>query len=217
MLFRSAHVAAAAGEGISFSGFDISLSRVLYGRDYSRAQGAATNLFCADLLHIPLSDSSIDAVITNHSIEPNGGQEEAILRELLRVCARYLVLIEPDFELGSQEQKDRMVRHNYIRDLPRHLQQLPGKLLRHEPWPLNPNPLNKASLIIVEKHGGAPAAPTFEFVSPITKRPLAPLAGYLFCADEGLLYPAPFGIPVLRDSCAIVCSHADRFTSGAGA
>ncbi len=209
-----AHVATAAGDGIAFSGFDISVSRMLFGREYARSQGAAVELFCADLLHIPLPDSSIDAVVTNHSIEPNGGQEEPILRELFRVCARYLVLIEPDFEFGSPEQKDRMARLNYVRDLPRHLQTLPGRIVRREPWPLHPNPLNKASLIVVEKHKGAPPPQTFEFVSPITKSSLTPLPSFLFCAEEGLLYPVPFGIPVLRDDCAIVCSHAGRFGAG---
>ena len=210
-----AAVAKAAGSGIAFSGFDVSLSRLLFGRDYMRSQGVAARLFSADLLHIPLPDSAVDAVITNHGIEPTGGQEAPILRELLRVCARYLVLIEPDFERGSQEQKDRMLQHNYVRDLPRHLLALPATVIRNEPWPFHPNPLNKAALIVVEKREKAAAPPAFDFVSPVNKSPLRPLLGFLFCDDEGLLYPQPFGIPVLRDDCAIVCSHAGRFDSAA--
>ncbi len=88
-----------------------------------------------------------------------------------------------------------MARHNYIRDLRRRLQTLPGSVIRDEPWPFCPNPINKASLIIFEKQGRKPAASTFDFVSPITKNPLIASDGFLFCAAEGMLYPQPFGIP----------------------
>ena len=208
-----AAIARAAGSGITFAGFDISLSRLLFGRDYLHRQGVAARLFCADLLRIPLPDSAVDAVITNHGIEPNGGQEEPILGELLRVCARYLVLIEPDFERAGEAQRARMLQHNYVRDLPRHLQALPATVIRNEPWPFHPNPENKAALIVVEKREKCVAPPAFDFVSPVTRSPLRPLQGYLFCDEEGLLYPEPFGIPVLRDDCALVCSHASRFGS----
>jgi hypothetical protein len=206
-----AAIAGAAGSGIAFAGFDISLSRLLFGRDYMRSRGVSARLFCADLLRIPLPDSAVDAVITNHGIEPNGGQEAPILGELLRVCARYLVLIEPDFERAGEAQRARMLQHNYVRDLPHHLQALPATVIRNEPWPFHPNPENKAALIVVEKREKRAAPAAFDFVSPVTRSPLRPLHGYLFCDQEGLLYPEPFGIPVLRDDCALVCSHAGRF------
>ena len=212
-----AHIANAAGPGTVFSGFDVALSRILYGRDYLRAKGAEARLFCADLLQIPLAAGAVDAVITNHSLEPNGGQEGVMLAELVRVAARYLVLIEPDFDLAGAEQRERMTRHNYIRGLPGHLKSFPGRILRHEAWPFCPNPLNKASLIVFEKRHHAPARATFDFVAPVTKLPLTMAGGFLFCAAEGLLYPMPFGVPVLRDECAIICTHADRFGRGDGA
>jgi ubiquinone/menaquinone biosynthesis C-methylase UbiE/uncharacterized protein YbaR (Trm112 family) len=203
-----AFAAAACPASVAFSGFDISLSRLLYARGFLGEHRRNANLFCAGILDVPLPDSSVDAVVTNHGIEPNGGSEEPILRELLRVAARYLVLIEPDYESGSPEQKERMARHNYVRNLAGHLEKLPGKILRHEPWPFFTNPLNKPSLTVFEKRGGA-AARDFAFVSPVNKKKLEKFDGFLFCREEGLLYPVAFGIPVLKDDCAIMCSHAD--------
>ena len=206
-----AHVARAAPPALHLSGFDISLSRVLYGRDYLRAKGATAELFCAEMLRIPLADSAVDAIITNHSLEPNGGQEAPLLGELLRVAARYLVLVEPDYEKGSAEQKARMARHNYVRDLARHLGKFPGRILRYEEWPFAPNPQNKASLIVFEKADAKAAPDSLQLVSPIGKFPLTPADGCLFCAREGLLYPKPFGIPVLREEAAVLCFHAEHF------
>jgi uncharacterized protein YbaR (Trm112 family) len=205
-----AFIAARSPAGISFSGFDISLSRLLFARRFLSEQHQRAALFCADLFHVPLADSSVDAVITSHSIEPNGGFEEPILRELLRVAARYLILVEPDYDLGDAEQKRRMAEHGYVRDLVGHLKKLPGKVLRYEPWPLASKPVNKPSLIVFEKANGAkPRSKDLSFVAPVTKEPLAAMDDFLFCRAEGLLYPVVFGIPVLRDDCAILCSHPE--------
>ena len=44
---------------------------------------------------IGLKSNSVDIIYTNHSLEPNGGREEVILKELLRVTNKYLILFEP--------------------------------------------------------------------------------------------------------------------------
>lgn len=205
------HVAAEMRRPCHVSGFDLSLSRVLFARDYLRRHQVEADLFCADIEKIPLPDAAVDVVITNHSLEPNGGNEAGLLRELHRVAARYLVLIEPDFEGGSEAQRQRMLQHDYVRAIPRHLAALPGRIMRHEPWPYDYNPLNKAALTVFEKLPSSQPRARFGFVSPITKRPLVPMGEYLYCETEGLLYPAPFGLPVLRDEVAVMCAHATNF------
>ena len=206
-----AFIAKAAEPEVAFCGFDISLSRMLYARHFLARYSVESRLFCADILRIPLADGSVDAVITNHSIEPNGGFELPLLKELLRVCGRYLILVEPDYERGSAEQQKRMRQHNYVRDIAGHLGHLPGELLTYEDWPLNVNSLNKASLFVFSKECGRVPPPSFVFVSPVNKKPLKAVEGGLFCAEEGLVYPAVLGVPVLRDDCAVVCSQAYRF------
>ena len=197
-----------------FYGFDISLSRLLYGREYARKNAAPMSLFCADILNIPFPDSSIDAVLTNQSMEPNGGQEVEMLTELLRVCGRYLIMVEPDYAMATPEQKERMIAHNYVRDIPRHLENFPGRIVRYEPWPFFTQAINKTSLIVFEKTDGKTVGEAPRYVSPVARKPLQQIGEYLFCADEGLLYPIAFGIPVLRDECAIICTHANQLVQG---
>ena len=73
--------------GVRAYGFDLSWSRIAVARQWLERQGVAgTRLCTGDLLHMPFADESIDVVYTSHSIEPNRGREEPILRELWRVA-----------------------------------------------------------------------------------------------------------------------------------
>ena len=51
-----------------------------------------------------------DRKITCHALEPNGGQEEALLAELLRVARLGLVLVEPSYERATPSGRARMER-----------------------------------------------------------------------------------------------------------
>ncbi len=133
-------------------GFDLSLSRLLYARGHLEEQRQDNVvLFTAALDRIPLASASVDVVLTMHAVEPNHGREDVILAELLRVARRYLVMIEPSYELASAEGRARMERLGYVRELPAALERLGHKARRVEPWPLNANPLNPAALIVVDK------------------------------------------------------------------
>lgn len=78
---------------------------------------ANVNLFMGDMMDLPLLSNSIDLVYTVHALEPNGGKERELLKELYRVTKRWLVLLEPSYEFANHEQKKRMVYHGYIKGL----------------------------------------------------------------------------------------------------
>lgn len=184
--------------------FDISMSRLLYGQKYLKANNIEVNLFCAELLHIPFADNAIECVYSYHSLEPNGGKEQLLLNELLRITQKYLILIEPDYDLFSEEQKNRMDQHNYSKHLHNHLTEMGANIICYEPWELDSNPLNKASLIIVEKNH---AAHDIDYVSPVSHKPLIPVEEGLFCKEDGFLFPIVKNIPVLLRKNAILISH----------
>lgn len=165
-------------------------------------------LFVGDLFEIPLDDESIDVLYTYHSLEPNGGREEEAICELLRVARRFVVLVEPIYELGSPEAQARMRQHGYVRALKETTDRLGGKVTDYRLLDYMENPLNPTGLIVIEK----PLSTTrgkesgLRWSCPLTQTPLYEMGDVFVSKDAGLVYPVLRGIPMLRSQHAIVAS-----------
>lgn len=151
------------------------------------------------------ADNSIDVVYTSHSIEPNGGYEEPILRELFRITRKFLILLEPGYEIAGDEARRRMEAHGYCRNLKGTAESLGYRVLEHKLFPLTANPLNPTALTIIQKDAtGEP--PSHILACPRFKTPLEELGGMLFSPEALLVYPVVGGIPCLRIENGIVAS-----------
>lgn len=194
-------------------GFDLSWSRIKVGRDYV-AQKAVTpqtiELATGDLFQSPFRDNSIDFVYTSHSLEPNGGREREALAELYRVARRYVVLLEPAYELTENDAaRTRMESHGYVRGLRQHSEALGYKVLRHELFPLCANPLNPTGLLVIEKEAGASSTSGNEspWACPLTRTALTQSAEGWHSAESLLAYPVLGGVPCLLPQNAVVASR----------
>lgn len=191
--------------------FDLSLSRLLYARRHLTDDGCnEVVLFTGGLDRIPLASGSIDVVLTIHALEPNRGNEEVMLAELLRVARRHLILVEPSYELASAEGRARMDRLGYVRGLPEVLRRLGHAPRRVEPFPYNSNPLNEAALIVVDKPEPAPLTDVPLFVSPISGRRLLARQDCWYCPDDGHAFPIIAGIPCLVVESSVLVSKLDQ-------
>jgi uncharacterized protein YbaR (Trm112 family) len=203
------YIAAASAPELQFAGFDISLSRLCFARRFLQDGNQSAALFTGDLGAIPVLDNAYDAVLSNHSLESNGGREQHILAQMLRATRRYLILIEPDYERGSEAQQQRMDSFGYVRGLRSHLEQLGALILCDEPWHHNLNPLNAASLIIAEKPDGAhwnePAG--LPLASPFSAEPLEHRDGYYYAHGDGLAFPVIDGFPCLLREQGVVATR----------
>jgi SAM-dependent methyltransferase len=192
-------------------GFDLSWSRIACARQWLRQEGVfGISLCTASLLHMPYADDSIDIVYTSHTIEPNGGREEPILRELYRVTRQYLVLLEPGYELASHEAQRRMESHGYCRDLPGIARSLGCRIIEHKLFPHTANPLNPTALTIIEKPVTRPAVAN-PLVCPRFKTPLKKADGMLFSPEALTVYPIIGDIPCLRSENGIIASRYLEF------
>lgn len=193
------------------AGFDLSWSRIAHARAFL-AKGGFPNvdLFVASIFHIPYADSSVDIVYTSHTIEPNGGREREILSELYRVAKRYLVLLEPGYELASAEARARMESCGYCRNLATHARELGMSVVRHEMFPHSANPLNPTALIIIEKDASATAGKARK-ICPKHGTPLEVSAIGCFSPDGLTAYPVLGGIACLRPQDAVIASHYRQF------
>lgn len=192
----------------SILGFDISWSRVKFAQDFLNDFGQKdVKLFTGNLFEIPLADNSIDVVYTSHSIEPNGGKEKEALKELYRVAKKYVVLLEPSYELGSEDVKQRMRDHGYITELHDTAKVLNYNVIEHKLFEYCSNPLNPTGLMIIKKdnHGVGNSA---ELICPITHSELKPHGdSLLYSEDCFLAYPVIENIPCLLKENSILATH----------
>ena len=188
-------------------GFDISWSRCFYANGWLKENKQCADVFVADLFAIPLADSSIDVVYSSHSLEPNGGNEQAALKELVRVARKAIVLIEPIYELASLNAKARMVEHGYVKNLKNLVESLGLIVSDYRLLDFIVNPLNPSGVIVIEKDISKSQSVTENlWRCPLTKTPLDRFDDCFFSKQTGLAYPILRGIPILHGSHSIIAS-----------
>lgn len=196
-----------------FHGFDISWSRVAKCKEWLSSE-KCDNVFVsvASIFHAPYADNSFDVVYTSHTIEPNGGCEVPILKELHRIASRYLVLLEPGYELATPEAQRRMRRLGYARGLKEHATSLGMKVLRHELFGLTSNPLNPTAITVIEKSPAKFRAKT-QLTCPRYGDPIIEYVDSLYSPRSMRDYPKILGIPCLRIEDGIVASSYEAYSS----
>ena len=187
-------------------GFDLAWSRVAHARSWLATRGLS-NVFLsvARLSQVPYRANSFDVVLTSHALEPNRGQEETLLRELYRVTSRYLVLLEPGYELAGDKERARMDEHGYCRGLVQKAASLGMKVLRHELFGESANQMNPTALTLIEKNPhAATAVPVLS--CPCFGDDLELQHDSYYSATSMRAYPIIRGIPCLRTEKAVIAS-----------
>lgn len=188
-------------------GFDISWSRCAHGLTWLEENGVSARLFVADLFEIPLEDSSVDVVYTSHSLEPNGGNEQAAIKELMRVARRAVVLVEPLYELADAKAQERMRSHGYVRGLKETAEKLGATVRDYRLLDYCGNPLNPSGLVLIEKTGtNMTESSEIQWRCPLTHTPLTANSMGYYSPTTGVVYPKLSGIPLLRAGHAVVAS-----------
>ena len=189
-------------------GFDVSWSRLKFAKEFLKDFGHADiKLFTANLFEIPLLDNSIDVVYTSHSIEPNGGKEKEALRELYRITNKYLILLEPSFELANKEARQRMIEYGYVTKLYQTAKDLNYKIIEYRLFDYCSNPLNPTGLMIIEKQNDFKKSES-SLVCTMTYTNLEKFGDYiLYSNDSFLAYPVIENIPCLLKENSILATH----------
>ena len=168
---------------------DLSFTRILIGKKFlkKKKKKIQIKLFSNNSIRIPLPDNSIDIVTSCHALEPNRNNAHKILKELWRISKKKLILLEPNNQLGDKLIKKRFEENNYILDLEKKIKKitLKYKIINNK---YNINPLNPASIFILEKNSNQKNK--FNFINPkdssdILKKKL----NFYYSQKTGQLFP----------------------------
>ena len=192
-------------------GVDISLSRVLYASNFYSKEFSQHNssFVTGNIFDLPFADSSIDLVFTCHAIEPNTNKEKDILQELYRVAKKYLLMIEPSYNLGSDATKENILKHKYITKLYSTAIELGYKVIRYELFDISMDK-NMSEIIIIEKNTETTENQSV-YACPICKKTLKYHNNQFYCHNCLLVYPVINNIPVLNREYGILCSKFLEF------
>jgi SAM-dependent methyltransferase len=189
---------------------DISWSRLKVGREYANEIGVKIDdLVVGDLFKIPFADRSFDVVFTHYALEQSPHRNKEALQELLRITNKYLVLMEPAYELGSFEEKKNLLVRDYVRGLPIAIDQLGLNLVEYERVSVGPFD-NCAAVYVIEKSTDfkqkVDLVDRANYICPRTKEKLILQTGFLYAEKAGLVYPILDEIPCLLEGNAILAS-----------
>jgi len=130
---------------------DMSETRLKVGRGWAGQQHVTIDVMCAAAASaLPFKDNEWDLVMTSNCLEQNRRGLPAIIAELMRVSGRYVVMIEPSFELGNPTFRRRIQRVGHVRGIPAVSSQLGHRVLRHELLPVREY-MNDIAITVVAK------------------------------------------------------------------
>lgn len=188
-------------------GFDISWSRISYARQFLNDHNFDSVKLCTGTLQsIPYVDNSFDVIMTSHAMEPNGGYEEVILKELARVSNSIVALFEPSFEMATPEGKERMISHGYVQRLPEIAQDLGFEILYNEPLQTAMRKNNPTAALILKVASSESAEYKPAYACPITKKRLTWYDKGYFSKESFLYYPSINNMATLRKENGILAS-----------
>jgi uncharacterized protein YbaR (Trm112 family) len=192
-------------KNINYLGFDFSFSRLLLGKYFLQKNNLFASLFCSNMNNIGLVDNCVDIVFSNHGIEPNGGQEETILKEMLRISNKYVFLFEPIYELNPKKNRIRMNKFGYVKNLYNICKKLDCSIIKYELLnSAHSRRSNLTGVIILKKKISRIKQKKFKCL--ITNFQLEKKDGFYYNKNPGILYPIVKSIPLLLDKSAIMCS-----------
>lgn len=186
-------------------GLDISLSRLTWAESKVQELNRKPAFVVGALNALPFFDKSVDLSITVHALEPNGGEELPILQEINRVTRKLVILIEPDFPMGSPDQRERMRELGYIEDLRPHFEKAGLELIDVFPLEKNSNPLNIASVFTLRPSGSETDShgTGIQLMCPLTRNSILRKKTHLEAVGSHYAYPIVRGIGMLRPKDAI--------------
>lgn len=192
-------------------GIELSLSRLLFAQKFSKQKEVEINFAVGNMFSLPFPDNSMDLVFTYYCIDAHKGKEKQAIEEMLRVAKKYLILVEPSYELGNEETKKRIDEHCYIKNLLNTLNEMKLNVVEHRLFDIYTKNNNSAITIIKKNANENNMINEPSYSCPKCKKKLISHKGKFFCENCYYIYPIIEEIPVLLEENGILCSKYLEF------
>ena len=190
-------------KNISYYGCDYSFSRLLVCKKFLSKHKMVSSLFLSEMSKIGISQNSIDILITHHALEPNRGKEKVIIEEFLNISNKYVILVEPIYELNSKKNKKRMDKYGYVKNLYKICEKLNCEILDYGLLDVCLNPKNLTGIIVLKKKKNTKRN-QIKFKCLLTKDYLIRKKDFYYNDKAGVIYPVIKNIPILRSEAGII-------------
>lgn len=191
----------------AFYGFDASFHRMLYCKEnLAELVGLGKKYFIkANMMAIPFTNESVDAVVTMHAIEPNSDEDaKAIIGQIFGIARKLVIMFEPDYRSASAAMRKRMERHAYARNIWDESDQQPGfRLLAEGRLDTVVTPHNETSYRVFKRKEVPGPPPKTPYCSPINGRPLSVGSDCLIDDAQCFCFPRLAGLYCLAPEDAI--------------
>lgn len=197
--------------------FDISWSRISDGLSFARKHMGESfsrlNPFVCNIQSICFPDKSIEITTSSHALEPNGGKLSELLIEIFRITSERVILIEPCYEINSNEGKEWMDKLGYIKNIEQTVINLGGSILDKINIKNNWNSLNPAVCFVIKPPEIIKSQQFLNnsiYTVPGTNYPLSVIDNFYYSNDTGLCFPTIRSIPIFRLNSAILASSLSK-------
>lgn len=180
---------------------DLSLNRLIAGNEFIKKQNLNIDFVVnGDASNLPFPDNSFDIVYTSHCLEQVPHLFLKAVNECSRVAKKYVVLIEPSYELGSEVTKNHIYKKGYIKITSKLLKKLELSIVFRKILPIKIFH-NGSEIIILKKDGNKKEdLKKVQFLCPSCKSFLIKNEKKLICKNENCYFDIISEIPKLTIS-----------------
>lgn len=195
-----------------FIGLELSFSRLAFAHiNLSKVKGIRDfKLIKGDASQTVFQNNAVDMCITQHSIEPNGNVQGAVMLEkVISSASRYILLFEPDFSTATPKMKERMLRHDYVRNIEESVQKNTSVVVLEKfIMDIHAGEDNLTTCWVLEKKVIQEA--TTKLACPYTGCELREINNFLYSPETGLAYPWVGNWWCINKSDAVFVGLADQ-------
>jgi len=204
------------GPELDCYGIDLSFNRVYHGlAEFNQKYNKVPRIAKADATMLPFPDNSIDLVYTRHTLEQMPTIFEKALDEIFRVAKKNIILFEPSYELSSLTQKIKMINSDYVRGIPKYINNKNDVKLNDMFLMQNSaNPLNHTACFKItmgKNLKNKSITRPIDFVCPYTRTKLVEKDGYLFSPKANRAYTVIEDIPILDPEYSVILTKPQKY------